>query len=112
LNVLVSMMSAPASRYCRWIVSMSAGRVSDSRSFAPARSRGQSAKRALAVFGAQPQELEEHVGRDVEAHVVVADVHVAVVVDPLGADHVARSGKRGGERHARSLGPSPRGALG
>ena len=38
LNVLVSMMSAPASRYCAWISSMTSGRVSTSRSLSPLRS--------------------------------------------------------------------------
>ena len=40
LNVFVSTMSAPASRYFRWIPSMISGCVIDSRSLQPLSSRG------------------------------------------------------------------------
>src|SRR5512145_1613392 len=40
------MTSAPASRYSRWILAIRSGRVSDSRSLLPLRSRGESRKRS------------------------------------------------------------------
>ncbi|CFW50778.1 Uncharacterised protein [Bordetella pertussis] len=45
-KVLVSITSAPASRYCRWISAITSGRTSDSSSLSPLRSLWCSAKRS------------------------------------------------------------------
>ena len=51
LKVLVSMMSAPASRYWRWMAWMISGCVRLSRSLFPFRSCGQSLNRSPAKAG-------------------------------------------------------------
>ncbi|CFP61678.1 Uncharacterised protein [Bordetella pertussis] len=43
---MVSITSAPASRYCRWISAITSGRTSDSSSLSPLRSLWCSAKRS------------------------------------------------------------------
>ena len=50
----------------------------------------------------EPDPAEELVGREVEDHQVVADVHVPVVVDPLGSHHIAISVQRSVDHAARA----------
>ena len=68
VKVFVSMMSAPASRYRRWIFSMTSGWVSDSTSLLPFRSFGWSLNRVAAEVG-----LGQAFGLEHRAHGPVDD---------------------------------------
>ena len=61
---------------------------------------------ALAMLRVEAHPAEELVGGEVEDDEVVTHVHVAVVVDPLGAHDVAVDVERGGELGHGSRGPT------
>ncbi len=91
-KVLVSMMSAPAARYCSWISRMTSGRVSTSRSLLPFRSTAWSREALAAIL-----RLGEPVALDHRAHGAVEDQDAAREQFPqavLGRRRRSRCGRR------------------
>ena len=90
-EVLVSMMSAPASRYRRWISSMIAGCVSESRSLQPLRSRGWSFELAAAELGlAQLLALDHRAHRAVDDQDAPGQQLAKACLDRLHRDQFSR----------------------
>ena len=87
LNVLVSMMSAPASRYCAWMSAMTSGRVSTSTSLLPFRSCAWAREAIAAEVGLGEAQALHH-----GAHGAVED------------EDAPATGRRRGERSCRTSG--------
>ena len=62
-----------------------------------------------AIVEAEAEFVEQQIGRLIEQHRVIGEVHMPVIVDPLGQDLAAKAVERGGKFSGKLIGKAPSG---